>query len=150
VYHKMYNLNINSYHRMSSSFFRDLSLCLLWLCPHGWVSTRRQHTGTNPWKWGWYSATDACVQSVHFMIHLHTYNPHYTFLSLVYNFNTRLLGAFAKLGIVTTSFVMSVCLSVRSHGTTRLPLDGFSWNLIFEDFSKIWRQNSIFVKIWRK
>ena len=24
------------------------------------------------------------------------------------------------------------CLSVRSHGTTRLPLDGFSWNLVFE------------------
>ena len=26
----------------------------------------------------------------------------------------------------------SVCLSVRPHGTTRLPLDGFWWNLIFE------------------
>jgi hypothetical protein len=25
-------------------------------------------------------------------------------------------------------------LSVRRHGTTRLPLDGFSWNLIFEYF----------------
>ena len=29
-------------------------------------------------------------------------------------------------------FVMSVCL----HGAARLPLDGFSWNLIFENFSK--------------
>ena len=28
----------------------------------------------------------------------------------------------------------SSCLSVCPHGTTRLPLDGFSWNLIFEDF----------------
>jgi len=28
------------------------------------------------------------------------------------------------------------CLSVRPHGTARLPLDRFSWNLIFEDFSK--------------
>jgi hypothetical protein len=28
------------------------------------------------------------------------------------------------------------CLSVRSHGTTRLPLDGFSLNLIFEYFRK--------------
>jgi len=26
------------------------------------------------------------------------------------------------------------CLYVRPHGTTRLPLDGFSWNLIFENF----------------
>jgi hypothetical protein len=37
-------------------------------------------------------------------------------------------------------FVMSVCssvhLSVRPHGITRLPLDGFSWNLLFEYFSK--------------
>jgi hypothetical protein len=31
----------------------------------------------------------------------------------------------------------SSCLSVRLHRTTRLPLDEFSWNLIFEDFSKI-------------
>ena len=38
------------------------------------------------------------------------------------------------------SFIMSVCLSVHPsvhmHGTTRLPMDGFSGNLIFEDFSK--------------
>jgi hypothetical protein len=42
---------------------------------------------------------------------------------------------------------MSVRLSVRPHGTTRLPLDGFSWNLIFEDFSKICRENSSVTKI---
>jgi hypothetical protein len=44
------------------------------------------------------------------------------------------------------------CPSVSPHGTTRLPLDGFSWNLIFEDFSKICRENSSFIKIcqeWR-
>ena len=57
------------------------------------------------------------------------------------------LGAFAKLRKATISFVMSVCLSVRPHGTTRLPLDGFLWNLIFEDFSKICRENSSFIKI---
>ena len=53
------------------------------------------------------------------------------------------LGAFAKLRKATVSFVMSV----RPHGTTRLPLDGFSWNLIFEDFSKICREKSNFVKM---
>ena len=36
-------------------------------------------------------------------------------------FEGLFLGAFAKLRIATTSFVMSVC----PHGTTRLPLDGF-------------------------
>ena len=46
----------------------------------------------------------------------------------------------------TISFVMSACPSVRPHGTTRLPLDGFSWNLIFAYFfSKICQQNSSFI-----
>ena len=54
------------------------------------------------------------------------------------------LGAFPKLRKAFISFF----ISVRPHGTTRLPLDGFSWNLIFEDFfSKICRENSSFVKI---
>ena len=35
------------------------------------------------------------------------------------------LGAFAKLRKATICFVMSVCLSVRLHGTTRLQLNGF-------------------------
>ena len=39
-----------------------------------------------------------------------------------------------KSGKATVTFVMSVCPSVRTHGTTRLPLDGFSWNFVFEYF----------------
>jgi hypothetical protein len=42
----------------------------------------------------------------------------------------------------TISFIMSVC----PHGRTRLPLDGFSWNLIFEYFWKNCQDNSSFVK----
>ena len=49
---------------------------------------------------------------------------------------------------------LSVFLSARdslyAHGTTRLPLDGFSWKLIFEDFSKICPENSSFIKIWQE
>ena len=46
------------------------------------------------------------------------------------------IGAFAELRKPTISFVISVRLSVciRSHETTGLPLDGFSWNLTFEYF----------------
>ena len=51
------------------------------------------------------------------------------------------LGAFAKFRRATISFVMFVRLSVRPHETTRLPLNGFSWNLVFEYFSKNCRQN---------
>jgi hypothetical protein len=43
----------------------------------------------------------------------------------------------------------SLCLSVRPHGTTQLPLDGFSLNLLFDDFSKICRENLSFIKIWQ-
>jgi len=36
---------------------------------------------------------------------------------------------------MTIRFVMSVCPSVcSSHEATRLPLDAFLWNLVFEDF----------------
>jgi hypothetical protein len=38
------------------------------------------------------------------------------------------LGAFEKLRKATISLVVSVRPSVRSHGTYRLLLDGFSWN----------------------
>jgi hypothetical protein len=34
------------------------------------------------------------------------------------------------------------CPSVRYHGTTRLPLDGFWWNMIFEFSSEICPENS--------
>jgi hypothetical protein len=38
----------------------------------------------------------------------------------------QFLGAFAKFRKATISFVMSVCPSVRPHGTTRLPQGSFS------------------------
>jgi len=47
----------------------------------------------------------------------------------------------------TTSFVTSVCPSVRQHGTAWLPLDGFSWNLIFEYLKKtVEKSNQVSLK----
>ena len=45
-----------------------------------------------------------------------------------------------------------VCLSFRPHGTSRLPVDGFSRNFTFEYFfsPKICRENSRFIKIWQE
>jgi len=37
---------------------------------------------------------------------------------------------------------------LHPHGTTRLPLDGLSLNLIFEHLSKICGENSVLIKIW--
>ena len=53
------------------------------------------------------------------------------------------LGAFATLRKSTVRFVMSV----GQHGTTWLPLDGFSWNLSFQNFSRICWEKSSFIKI---
>ena len=45
---------------------------------------------------------------------------------------------------------ISVVMSVRPNGTIRLPLDGLSWNLIFEYFfSKSCPPNSSFLQIWQ-
>jgi len=61
------------------------------------------------------------------------------------------LGASAEMRKATIN-VVNVRLSVRPHGTARLPLDGFSWNLIFEDVAKTYVENSRFIEIgqeWR-
>jgi len=48
---------------------------------------------------------------------------------------THIFGAFAKLRKVAVSFVVSVCLPDRpSVSMEQLPLEGFSWNFIFEYF----------------
>jgi hypothetical protein len=47
------------------------------------------------------------------------------------------LGAFAKLWKATIIFVVSV----RPLGTTLLPLDGFSRDLIYVEFLKIYPEN---------
>jgi hypothetical protein len=46
-------------------------------------------------------------------------------------FSFLVLGALVKLRKAAISFFMSVGVSVRPHGTTRFPLDGFSKKLIF-------------------
>jgi hypothetical protein len=59
--------------------------------------------------------------------------------------NVEFFGAFAKLRKATIVIVM--CQSVRPHVTTRLPLVGFSWNSVIEYFSKLCRENSMFINI---
>jgi len=51
---------------------------------------------------------------------------------------------------VLASPSMSIRPFVRTYGTLQLPVDGFSRNLIFENFSKICRENSIFIQIQKK
>jgi hypothetical protein len=53
------------------------------------------------------------------------------------------LGAFATL---QKRLLSSSCLSVRPHGTTRLPLDGYSCNWMFEHFLKTCREILVSLK----
>ena len=75
----------------------------------------------------WFVKQRDCVQF------LQTYVQLITIWALSQNCATRLLD--------------SSCLSVRLHGTTRHPQDGFSWNFIFEYFLKICRENSRLIQI---
>jgi hypothetical protein len=53
------------------------------------------------------------------------------------------LGAFAKLRKATVSFVMSVCPSAWHIS---VPTGGFSWNLVFQYFLKIFEENLSLIK----
>ena len=57
----------------------------------------------------------------------------------------RFLGSLTKLCKATIRFVMAV----RPQGTTVLPLDGFLWNLIFDYFSKMYRENEVSLKSYK-
>ena len=61
----------------------------------------------------------------------------------------RAYGAHTHAFKVRSQILKSDCLlrRVRLHVTTWLPLVGFSWNLVFESFYKICRENSSFVKM---
>jgi len=54
---------------------------------------------------------------------------------------------FRRIRKIAKKGAISFVVSVRPHGTNRLPLEGFSLNLIFQDFSKICRENSSAIKI---
>jgi len=53
----------------------------------------------------------------------------------------------AKLWKATISFHQG-CPSVRPSVTTRLPMDGFLWHFVFNEFSNIFREYSSFITIW--
>ena len=92
---------------------------------------------------------------------LHKFSPTACcFLALISEYCQHLLsgrscfpGAFTKFRKATirlASFYLFACLSVGQHGTTRLPPDGFSWNLIFQYFSILCPENLSVIEIWQE
>ena len=58
-------------------------------------------------------------------------------LNVCNNVTLPFLGAFAKLRKASVTFIMSGRPSASLNGTTRLPLDGFLWNFIFQFFQNL-------------
>jgi hypothetical protein len=56
------------------------------------------------------------------------------------------LGAFDENRLLASSCLF---LSFLLHGTTRLPLDGFSWNLVFWDFFENPSKNPCLIAVWQ-
>ena len=75
------------------------------------------------------------------LVSTYTFNPSYfgRFYARWRNCEKRLLA----------SSCLSVRPSIRPHGT-RLPMGGFSWNLIFAYFSKICSENRNSVQMYKK
>ena len=67
----------------------------------------------------------------------------------LYHRGKQLLRDFHKIAKSDYS-VRHVCPSVLPHGKTRLPLDVFSLNLIFDYCSIICGEKSSFIKIWQE
>ena len=87
-------------------------------------------------EWSWTSNAPICLQGVQrdafnflysFKDRRHHCKVGHQIRTAYTSITSRvsLLDAFVKLKNATISFAMSVCLSVRLHGTTRLPLDGY-------------------------
>jgi hypothetical protein len=92
-----------------------------------------------------YSAVTMSVSFHHCSIIIHSWHRHCVMLATdsVVQWN-NFLGAFAKVRKATTVLASS-CPSVRSHGTSRLPLDGFWWN-VMSSFRKSVKK----VEVWLK
>jgi len=77
------------------------------------------------------------------------FETHTKYINTLCAQNVELLGAFANLRNETISFVVSVCQSLRPHGSARLLQDGFLCYLIFEYFSTVCGENYCFKKLTR-
>jgi hypothetical protein len=70
-------------------------------------------------------------------------------LRYLHQLTLRFLGACAKIA-KNDHWFRHICLSVRPHGTTSLPLDGFSCKLIMGNFSQIFGLKSKVIKTRQK
>ena len=64
-----------------------------------------------------------------------------------YRFGRRYIFRCVRKIAKSDYWLRHVCMSVCAQGATRLPLDVFSLNFIFDCFSKICPENSSFIKI---
>ena len=103
------------------------------------------------WSWILSSFTNFCSLQIHYrtcFLKRAKLNTTYWLKLHFWSNSSHILSlrASAKLGRATSSFVMSIHL----YGKTWLPLGGFSWNFESEYFSKICREYSGSIKVWKE
>ena len=101
----------------------------------------------------WYGFVTSRFSFKIWVHHPRTFSTGETFSEIYFSYRFRIginylrISRFVFRYLMMRSVDIHVHPSFCSHGTTRLPIDGFSWNFIFEYFSKTYRENSSFVKI---
>jgi hypothetical protein len=149
------------YADISSSFPRTKSNYLIWNVFNLEFSRKYRRGKCLIWRFcsGLLSSSynlPFCMIFIPFQVFLVSYYLHYsrgeevvkrTQLEIFVSF----LGAFAKFrkGRLASSYLYLIS-SARPHGTSRLPLDEFSWNLILEYFSKICQEIQALLKYNKK
>ena len=135
-------------------FFLQNAECTQSACMYICMSAINNHCcprQTISWFWPWRCGVFTVRYEVAFRGVLQQTLPSDIYRQLL-GAEATLLRSFAKLPKAIINLVVSVCLSVclplfvRPHGTTRLPLGGYSRNLIFDYFSKIYRKKSSLIK----
>jgi hypothetical protein len=61
------------------------------------------------------------------------FENHIKHINKLHGKREEILGVLEKLRKATITTAMSICPSVCPHGTTRLPLENFPRNLVFEN-----------------
>jgi len=79
------------------------------------------------------------VLLIPFTVLIRLYGP-FRFKARLQNWERRILAL----------SLLSVSSSGHPYWTSRLPLDGFLWNLKLENFSKIYQNNSSLIKTWQE
>ena len=116
-------------------------MCFVWI----WEKKKSYYFTVQHWLVGFYNWDGVCLlrgtlyilrsaHTVHLCVLCGSENKQQLFHCTA--LTGWFLGAVKKIRKATTTFVIPACPSVSPHKITPVPPDGFSWNFVWEYFSK--------------